>query len=91
MTSIKEKGTLLMCARVLSPFDRVRLYATLWTVAHQAPLSMKIFRQEYWSGLPFPTLGDLPSPRTEPASLASPALGGRFFTTEPSGKPPYYI
>ena len=55
-----------------------------WTVAHQAPLSMKFSRQEYWSGLPFPPPGDLPNPGTEPPS---PALTGRFFTTEPPGKP----
>ena len=43
-------------------------------------------RQEYWSGLPFPTLGDLPSPGIEPESLMSPALAGGFFTTEPPGR-----
>ena len=48
------------------------------------PLSMGLFRQEYWSGLPFPSPGDLPSPGTKPTS---PALTGRFFTTEPPGKP----
>ena len=42
--------------------SRVRLFATLWTVAHQAPLSMGFFRQGYWSGLPFPSPGDLPDP-----------------------------
>ena len=51
-----------------------RLFATLWTLAHQAPLSMGISRQQYWSGLPFPPPGDLPHPGTEPASPASPAL-----------------
>ena len=55
-----------------------------WTVAHQAPLSMGFPRQEYWSGLPLPSPGDLPNPGTEPES---PALAGRFFTTEPPGKP----
>ena len=54
-----------------------------WTVAHQAPLSMGFSRQEYWSGLPCPPPGDLPSPEIKPAS---PALAGRFFTTEPPGK-----
>ena len=54
---------------------------TPWTVAHQAPLSVGFFRQEYWSGLPCPTPGNLPYPGTEPMSLASPALAGRFFTT----------
>ena len=46
-------------------------------------------RQEYWSGLPFPPPGDLPDPGIEPSCPVSPALGGRFFTTEPLGKPPY--
>ena len=53
---------------------------TPWTVAHQAPLSMGFLRQEYWSGLPFPSSGDLPNPGIEPIS---PALAGTFFTTEP--------
>ena len=65
----------------LSRFSRVRLFATLWTVAHQAPLSMGFSRQEYWSGLPFPSPGDLPDPGTEPVSLTSPSLAGGFFTT----------
>ena len=56
----------------------VQLFATPWTVARWASLSMEFSRQEYWSGLPFATLGDLPNPRMEPAS---PALAGRFFTT----------
>ena len=58
--------------------------ATPWTVAPQAPLSMGFYRQEYWSGLPFPPPGDLPDPGIE---SASPALAGEFFTTEPPGKP----
>ena len=56
----------------------------------QAPLSMEFSRQEYWSGLPFPTPQDLPNPGielTSPASPAIPALAGRFFTTAPPGKP----
>ena len=60
---------------------------TDWTVAHQAPLPMKFSRQEYWSGLPFPPPADLPDLEIELASLASFALAGRFFTTEPLGKP----
>ena len=59
----------------------VWLLATPWTIAHQAPPSMEFSRQEYWSGLPFPSLGDLPNPEIEPASLMSPALVGRIFTT----------
>ena len=54
---------------------------TPWTVAHQAVLSMKFSRQEYWSGLPVPTPGDLPDSGIEPTSLVSPALAGGFFTT----------
>ena len=54
--------------------------ATSWTVAHQASLPIEFFRQECYSGLPFPTPGDLPNPRIEPVSPAS--VGG-FFTTVP--------
>ena len=59
-------------------FSRVLLFATPWTVARQAPLSMGFSRQEYWSGLPSPIPGDLPDPGIE---LKSPALAGGFFTT----------
>ena len=57
-------------------------FATTWTVACQAPLSMGFPGEEYWSGLPFPSPGDLPNPGIEPSS----ALAGRFFTVEPPGK-----
>ena len=57
---------------------------TLWTVAHQAPLSMKFLKQEYWSGLQFPSPEYLLDPGIEPVS---PALTGGFFTTGPQGKP----
>ena len=60
---------------------------TPWTAAHQAPLSMEFPRQEYWSGLSFPSLGDLSNPGTEPMSLMSPALPGEFFTTNTTWKP----
>ena len=70
-----------MCMCMLSHFSHVQLFVTLWTVAHQAPLSMGFSRQEYWSGLLCPSLGDLPNSGTEPASLMSPALTGWFFTT----------
>ena len=66
---------------VLSPFSRVWLFVTLRTVACQAPLSMGLSRQEYWSGLPCPSPGDLPDPGTKLLSLTSPALAGRFFAT----------
>ena len=67
--------------------SHVWLFATLWTVIHQAPLSMEFPKQEYQSGLPFPSPGDLPDPVIEPASLTSADLAGRFFATVPSGKP----
>ena len=60
---------------------------TPWTVAHQAPLSMKFSRQEYWSGLPIISPGELPDPGIEPISLMSAALADRFFTAVPTGKP----
>ena len=69
---------------VLSCFCCVRLFVTSWTVAHQAPLSMGLARQEYWSGLRCPPPGDLSNPGTEPTSLTSPALAVRFFTTKPT-------
>ena len=61
--------------------------ATLWTIARQAPLSMGLSRQEYWSGLPLPFPGDLPNPEIKPTSPGSPALADEFFTTELHGKP----
>ena len=63
--------------------SRVQLFVTPWTVAHQTPLSVELSRQEYWSGLPFPSPGDLPRPEIEPVSLASLALGSGFFTAPP--------
>ena len=61
--------------------------ATPWTAAHQAPLSLGFSRQEYWSGLPFPSPEDLPNPGIEPTSSAPPALAVRLFTTEHLGSP----
>ena len=61
--------------------SRVRLFLTPWTVACQAPLSMEFSRQEYRSGQPFSTPGNLPDPGIEPVSLVSSALAGGFFTT----------
>ena len=61
----------------------VRLFVTLWTVAYQAPLSMGFSRQQYWSGLPFPSLGDLPDLGIKPGS---PALQTDALPSEPSGK-----
>ena len=63
---------------------------TPWTLAHQAPLSMKFSRQEYSNGVPFPTPGALPDPGIVPESLASPALAGRFFTISATWEAPRY-
>ena len=71
-----------------SRFSRGRLFVTLWTVTHQVPLLMGFSRQEYWSGLPFPSPGDLPNPGIEPVSLMSPALAGSFFTTSATWEAP---
>ena len=75
------QGTVLCCASALS---HVRLFVTPWTVAHQAPLSLGILQQEYWSGLPCPPPGDLPTPGTEPRS---PTLQVDSLPSEPPEKP----
>ena len=64
------------CAQSLS---HSQLFVSPWNVAHQAPLSMEFPRQEYWSGLLFPSPGDPPNPRTEPTTPVSPSLAGGFF------------
>ena len=68
-------------ACMLSHFSCVPLFETLWTVAHQAPLSMGFSRKAYLNGLPCPCPRDLTDPGIELASFMSPALAGRFFTT----------
>ena len=73
-----------MCAKSLQS----RPFVTLWTVAHQSPLSMGFSKQEYWSGLPCPPPGDLPDPGIEPTSLMSFALAGRFFTISTTWEAP---
>ena len=97
--NLRHQGSLCVCvcvcvrACMLSCFSRVQLFATqwtLWTVAHQAPLSMGSSRQEYWSGLPCPPPRDLPDPGIEPVSCGSCTAGG-FFISEPLGKPHIYI
>ena len=65
--------------------SRVRLFATPWTIAHEAPPSMEFSRQEYWSGLPFPSPGDLPNPGIEPGS---PTLQADTLPSEPPRKSP---
>ena len=74
-----------VCAHMLS---HALLFVIPWTVTCQAPLSMGFSRQEYWSRLPFPSAEDLPYRGTEPVSLASPSLAGRFFTTSAAWKTP---
>ena len=64
---------------LVQSLSHVQLFATPWSAAHQAPLSMEFPRQEYWSGVPFPPPGDLPGPGIDPVS---PALAGGFFTTD---------
>ena len=73
---------------MLSHFSHVQLFAVLWTVACQVPLSMGFSRQEYWSGLPCSFPGDLPDPGIKPVSLTPPALAGGFFTTSTIGESP---
>ena len=73
---------------VFSHFSHVQLFATLWTVTRQAPLSMGFSRQEYWSGLPWPPPKDLPDPGIK---SASPVLQADSLPTEPPGKPDYTI
>ena len=73
--------SICVCAQSLSC---VPLFVIPWTVAHWAPVSMEFSRQEYWSGLPFPSPGDLPNPGFKPTC---PTLAGGFFTTEPPEKP----
>ena len=75
-----------LCVCVLRLLSYVQLFVTLWTVAHQAPLSMEFSSQECRSGLPYFAPGDLPKPGIEPASLGSPELAGGFFTTSTTGK-----
>ena len=66
---------------MLSHFIHVQLFVTLLTVTCEASLSMGLSGQEYWSGLPFPSPGDLSNPGIKPSSLMSPALAARYFTT----------
>ena len=76
----QSSSKLVVCVCMPSRFSLVRLFVTLWTVAHQASLSMGLSRQEYCSGYPGPPPGDVPNPGIEHASLKS-ALVGRFFST----------
>ena len=82
----------LMCNTygVVCMLSHVQLFATPWTVAFRLLCQWDFSKQEYWSGLPFSTPGDLPNPGIEPVSPVSPALAGRFFNTVPLGKPQSY-
>ena len=75
---------LLLANFCVAMLSHVWFFATLWTIALKVPLSVGFSRQEYWSGLLFPSPGDLPDSGIEPAS---PALAGVFFTAEPLGSP----
>ena len=79
----------MLCSAVLSSFSCVQLFATPWTVARQAPLSIGFSRQEYWNGLSCPPPGDLPDTGIKPTSLMSVSCIGRwvFLPLEPCGKP----
>ena len=78
---------------LLRSFSRVQLFAVLWTVARQAPLSIGFSREEYWSGLPGPPPGDLPAswPRDRTCASSVSCTAGRFFTPEPPGKPHIWL
>ena len=78
-------------ACMVSHFSRVWLFVTLWTIAHQAPLSTGFSRQEYWSGFPYPPPGHFPDPGIKPLSLSSPALAGESFATSATWKAKFLI
>ena len=83
----KLRGLAVIVLITESESEVAQLCLTLcdpWTVAYQAPLSMRFSRQEYWSGLPFPSPGDLPDPGIKPGS---PTLEADALTSEPPGKP----
>ena len=82
----KGLNNLELLAQSLS---HVEFFATPWTLACQAPLSMEFSRQEYWNGLPFPSPGAFPDPGIKPVSPVSLALASVFFTPAPPRKPPY--
>ena len=81
LVNLVTTDEIFMSVKYTCVLSHVQLFATPWTVAHQAPLSVGFSRQEYWSGLPFPSPGDLLDPGIKSSSLASPALADEFFTT----------
>ena len=83
-----QRGTLEWSMKISAQsVSRVWLFVTPWTVAHRTPLSMGFSRQEYWSGVPFPSPGDLPDPGIEPESLTSPALEAGSLLRSHLGRP----
>ena len=95
--SIKKNNSTWLCFCPIYACVHAQLHncvqpsVTVWTIAHQTSVSMGFPRQEYWSGLPFPSLSDLPDPRMEHSSPESPLLAHKFFTSMPRGKPPTKI
>ena len=79
----------LLISWLQSPSAVILDFVTLWTVAHQAPLSRGFSRQEYWTGLPCPPPGDLSDPGSNPCLFSSPVLVGGFFTTSATWEAPY--
>ena len=89
ISSMQQSDSVIHIYVCISCFNCVQLFATPWTVAHQASLSMTFSRQEYWSGLPCPPPEGLPNPGTKPESLTSPALADGFLTTSPTWEAQY--
>ena len=85
-SSSRPNTDVLHTRMVAQSLSHVQLFATLWTGTCQAPLSMEFSRQEYWSGLPFPPLGELPDPGTGLTSPGSPVLQADSLPAEPSGR-----
>ena len=80
-----------MCVCMLSCSVIFNSFQPLWTATYQTPLSMGLSQKEYWNRLPFSPPGDPPDPGVEPTSPVTPTLAGRFFITEPHGKPQTYV
>ena len=72
-----------------SSLSHICLFAAPWAIARPDALSMEFYRQDYWSGLPFPTPGNIPNPGVEPMSLVSPTLAGGFLTNCTTWKDPF--
>ena len=90
MGSLKVTVQILALRLGQDRYEHSVMYNSLrssWTAVSHSPLSMEFSRQEYWSGLPFPSPGNLPDPEIKAVPVESPALAGGFFTTEPLGKP----